>query len=849
MVLGILQYTLVFHTAAQTSIINAGLGPGSSRRSHGGGDGGAVEFRLGTGGVNKSRYRGVSYDKKKRKWRVQIKVATLGKSGVSVGYYDTEQAAAKAYDRAAIGLLGRDNLSITTNFPLSDYDDESVPQLIGKTREEVKATLKSERAKVPRRRFTSRQRTSKFMGVGSSNRKNQWQARILVHGKVTHLGYYETEEEAARVYDRVSISLHGELAQTNFPPESYADDGACDEFSGLGREELQRALGVKPMDKSSRYRGVSKKKGKWEAKVMVNRKWAYRELFDSEEEAARAYDQAVWRLKPKEAKSYVNFKDKPNGRQRRSERAQSSRTTSSSDVHSSPSSSRSLPPLAPTSAAQLQASDLGPGSASTSLPHNLRRSTLQKLQQASKPISRASSASHLTTLGAGAEAQQAQRAEQGFGSFSDQGLDIFGDGPPTSSSYMGQPPKHPHGTRRMSRVMSEPDMQPALSGSSASSLQLGSSSPMLQFGYQSSLPQVSKGMFYQGGYKPMTSLPGGLRHSASYSELSSGGFMPSTLPMTSFPRRDAMQTGRGSNMMVRVGSETHFITESSMQSPRVGGMPRVATEPQFAHAMLQRPPALQRLTSESIMGQSGSDLLAWSPSRELPMRQGDLSDMQVDAPGNMFQFSSPSANGFDMPGSMAGNMLRSASAAHLSTSGWVPTGHHHSLASPGPSHSMGRSASTSNLLAMQGSNFGSLRSVLTCHQTTSPHRSPDGHGASDQQLSDDSNVRSLSAGTQRSPDGRALSHSLSPQHAQQLSSQRAQQPGQQRHQAGSSPADLLGDLSSSHLLHATELHSYNLPLQIVQIGGEELHSMFDHSADSDNEFLLESEILSPPHAA
>jgi len=49
---------------------------------------------------------------------------------------------------------------------------------------QVKATLKSERAKVPRRRFSSRQRTSRFMGVGSSNRKNQWQARILVHGKV-----------------------------------------------------------------------------------------------------------------------------------------------------------------------------------------------------------------------------------------------------------------------------------------------------------------------------------------------------------------------------------------------------------------------------------------------------------------------------------------------------------------------------------------------------------------------------------------------------------------------------------------------------------------------------------------
>jgi hypothetical protein len=34
-----------------------------------------------------------------------------------------------------------------------------------------------------------------------------------------------------------------------------------------------------------RFRGVSRKKGRWEAKVMVNRKWAYRELFNSEEAA------------------------------------------------------------------------------------------------------------------------------------------------------------------------------------------------------------------------------------------------------------------------------------------------------------------------------------------------------------------------------------------------------------------------------------------------------------------------------------------------------------------------------------------------------------------------------------
>ena len=151
-------------------------------------------------GAFKSRFRGVSFDKKKRKWRVQIKVACLGKSGVSVGYYETEEAAARAYDRAAIGLLGRDSAHCTTNFPLSEYADAPVPHLVGKSREEVKATLKSERARAPRRRFCSRARTSRFMGVGSSNRRNQWQARILVHGKVTHLGYYEAEGKRKEVF-------------------------------------------------------------------------------------------------------------------------------------------------------------------------------------------------------------------------------------------------------------------------------------------------------------------------------------------------------------------------------------------------------------------------------------------------------------------------------------------------------------------------------------------------------------------------------------------------------------------------------------------------------------------------
>jgi hypothetical protein len=77
------------------------------------------------------------------------------------------------------------------------------------------------------------------MGVGSSNRKNQWQARILVHGKVTHLGYYETEEEAARVYDRCAgpRAQHGSASASRVGWQRWQLCG-----SGSGRATLWHFL-------------------------------------------------------------------------------------------------------------------------------------------------------------------------------------------------------------------------------------------------------------------------------------------------------------------------------------------------------------------------------------------------------------------------------------------------------------------------------------------------------------------------------------------------------------------------------------------------------------------------------
>jgi hypothetical protein len=50
-----------------------------------------------------SKYKGVSWDNKYKKWRVTISIDGKGKNG---GRYETEEAAAKAYNELALKLRG-----------------------------------------------------------------------------------------------------------------------------------------------------------------------------------------------------------------------------------------------------------------------------------------------------------------------------------------------------------------------------------------------------------------------------------------------------------------------------------------------------------------------------------------------------------------------------------------------------------------------------------------------------------------------------------------------------------------------------------------------------------------------
>lgn len=144
--------------------------------------------------------------------------------------------------------------------------------------------------------------SSKYKGVSWEKRRGKWGARIHYRGKNFHLGYFDSEVQAARVYDAAAQELRGKAAYLNFPDQvkSPPQHTFVPKKAGVRKR--------KGTPTTSQFIGVYHKPSEncWRCQFKHNGK-RFRSSHKSEAEAAYAYDKLAIEYRGVDA--ILNFPD------------------------------------------------------------------------------------------------------------------------------------------------------------------------------------------------------------------------------------------------------------------------------------------------------------------------------------------------------------------------------------------------------------------------------------------------------------------------------------------------------------------------------------------------------------
>lgn len=165
-------------------------------------------------------------------WQVTVQV-WKGNDVRHLGYFEDEVEAARAYDRAVLDLRGADT---PTNFPASDYgvlaggggsprgssmhstDDHGIAAALHGLGSGQESHSDMQELPYP---------DSLFLGVSWDNNHGSWRAELWDGKEYALLGHFDSEEAAARAYDRACLKQHGNVANTNYPAYEYETESAA----------------------------------------------------------------------------------------------------------------------------------------------------------------------------------------------------------------------------------------------------------------------------------------------------------------------------------------------------------------------------------------------------------------------------------------------------------------------------------------------------------------------------------------------------------------------------------------------------------------------------------------------